>query len=221
MNHLTPNANSQLPQQISAVPKKRSRKSKDKQPSKTSKSNQNKVLLPSKMLDQQPGLTIIQPKDIISQESPQFSLTQLSPSVEDIVTEAWDQHRQSTEEDIMDIQLQSFTSGANVSPGNDQSILNPSPFDQHSLHDVIPKHQPRPPANAGDVIHPVQQELQKQHSVPSNFAPGQMPLGQNVCGNQTIGINMGTNTMNQMAPDQAVFSQQINSHGRFYESCGF
>lgn len=209
MGHVASNITSHLPPQVPAVPKKRSRKSKDKQPSsKSSKLIQSKSTIPTKLMDQTSGSMVIQANNILSQESPQYSLTQLSPSVEDIVTEAWDQHRQSTEDDIMAIQLQSFTSGTNMSPGNDHSILRSSPFEQHGLQNVITKHQQHITSNPNDIMHSVPQELQKQHSVPNNFAPGQMPLNQN----PSVEMNMSSN-MNQLAQEAPVFTQQINNQG--------
>ena len=190
-------------------PAKRRRKTKDKQLVKSNKTNQSKGMLPNKP----PVPHSVSAADLISQGNPQFSITQLPLSVEEIDTEAWDQemHRQNPEDDIglMDIQLQSFSSGANVSAGSNQAMINPA-FEQQT---VSIQKQHTLPSDACNVMHGMHPELQKQQSVPNNFAPNHLPMEQKLFPGQNIG--MAANNMNQINQDPAFYNQPMNVQGMF------
>ena len=191
-------------------PLKKRRKPKEKQAARTSKVAQNRPVSSDRMPDQVHPPTVLQSADLLNQRSPQFSITQLSPSVEEIVTEAWnsEMHQQHPEEDIMDVQLQSFSSGANVTTGANQAIFN-STFDQPNLQSDLSKQQHSIQPNT---IHSLQPELQKQQSVPNNFAPS-VHMEQKVFSGQNMGNNLATTNMNPMAHDPGFFNQQMPMQG--------
>ena len=200
-------ANAHLMQPGNPPPKKR-RRTKEKQVVKANKVTQNRPASES-IPDQVTVPNALPTTDILSQSSPQFSITQLSPSVEEIVSEAWDRELHPPEEDIMDVQLQSFSSGANVTTDASQSMLNPA-FDQPNLHNAVHKQH----SVTSDVLHVVQPELQKQQSVPNNFAPALMQMEQKVYAGQNVGSGLTTSNINQMTTqDPALFNQQISMQG--------
>ncbi|CAK8690005.1 unnamed protein product [Clavelina lepadiformis] len=126
-----------LPQPSNPPPKKRTRKTKEKHSTKQSNQAQLKMNNSSKFEQNKLSEQFARPVSLstgneIAGQNSQYPMTQLSPSVEQIVSENWDQqmHQQNPEEDIMGIQLQSFISGANVTTGSNINPSTNSSFDQ-------------------------------------------------------------------------------------------
>ena len=186
--------------------KKRTKKSKDKQQAKSSKTSHGNAAQ-TKIPDVMTRPAMLPTNDMMPQNNSHFNIAQLSPSVEEIVSELDQELRQQNpEEDIMDIQLQSFSSGANVPPETSQGLINPSPFDQQALQGISKQQSQHGAPEHCNIMHP---GLQKQQSVPCNFAPEHIPVQQKMFHGQNMGF--GSNTVHQ---DPSFFNQLINVQGR-------
>nr|XP_009860299.2 nuclear receptor coactivator 6 [Ciona intestinalis] len=167
--------------------KKRARKSKDKQAPK--QKSVAKSDLEYRFNNQNYSQNFV---SLSSEESPntvhQFPQTnpQLSPSVEQMVSEAWDQkiqhqhmHSQSAEADIMDIQLQSLLSSSSTSGITAATNITPHsiPSYGHASHQcrTVVNQDNSSFSNSAEinVVHQTNNQnavTHKQHSLPANFA---------------------------------------------------